>query len=199
MAPTSLAISIVACSASDPDGHPGFDELGRTSPERLETLFAGRVRDPVSEVLRGAQMVAHSESGDEPPARDPVERDERRDENGIGQQPDPRDERSDRHPIGCGGNRTEKRHRAQCGAVRATNRPKVVEGEHAVEPQTLGEHRGIDRRRVVAKRREGHSYSHGSMTPERLSARAMSAAPTAPASSPSAAPTIETGGRWPPA
>ena len=103
------------------------------------------------------------------------------------------DERADGDPAGLGGDRAHHREhleRRSPGAVGA-HAEEVVVGEHRVEAGDLG--RGGDREHrfdLGAERREGEREAgHGSRV------RASTAAPTSPASSPSRAGTMSTGGR----
>ena len=122
------------------------------------------------------------------------QRPERGDENDIRQQADSGNERADRHPVGYSSDRTEQWHGAQSGSVGSTDRPQVIEDEHPVQPEPLGEDRGVDR---MTRPRETTAGSPLFARVDHFRAACRRRASEgrhrrAPASSPSAARTIAT-------
>ena len=205
--PSSTASSVVA--GDPPPTHTGTPARAGAAGARGAAPAGARRAgegDPVGQVLGRALAVAGPEPGDQAARRHPVERQRAR-------PPGPRRARARRAPPGARSRpgpvaaatapSTGKADRA--GRSRRAHGPEVVEDEHAVEAELLGPARRVEGGGVVAERRQRHPDPHGTpRTPSALRPRrrgsgrrraATSAAPMAPARSPSRAGTILTSGR----
>ena len=149
--------------------------------------------EPVGLALGPALRVARADCRDDATAADALRGGVRVGERRGRPQGGARDERADLHAARLGRDRAEQREALERGPpVRRIAAPQMVVDEHAVETGRFGRARDTDRYLgVVDERREREADVDGHAS----SVRASTAAPTAPARSPSSAGMIAIGGR----